>query len=145
MHIFYSLLWCIFWLIRLTVLKKVHLCVAFWRHLWSSAALCSLCSQFWCSNIKEDLIWLGPGKKTRKWCRQSSPAVVEFNIQWKECKKLKKPTRQHSHPHLEKVVPCPPASESLSPRLATKKKKRGEEVRAAPKIRRVERQERRTD
>lgn len=49
----------------------------------------------------------------------------------------KNKTKKNSHPHLEKVVPCPPASESLFPHLATKNKKEEKEVRAAPKIQRL--------
>lgn len=45
--------------------------------------------------------------------------------------------KKNSHPHLEKVVPCPPASESLFPHSATKNKKEEKEVRAAPKIQRL--------
>lgn len=38
---------------------------------------------------------------------------------------VKERLQRHSRPHLEKVVPCPPASESPSPHSATGK--RGEE------------------
>lgn len=41
----------------------------------------------------------------------------------------------NAHPHLEKVVPCPPVSESPSPHSATERGQRAEMVRTAQNIR----------